>query len=89
MRKIWMGRNSGESEERKLVSCEYHIVVTESEGGLACESYGICISLPETGEWVEIFDITVNADRIYQLGELLCRNLVTPCTLREVLDDWL
>ena len=89
MREVWIGKNSAESEERRRISCEYHIVVTEPREGVVFESYGIRIALLETGEIAEIFDITVNAARIFQLGEMLCRNVVTPSGLQEVLADWL
>ena len=89
MREIWNGRNSAESEERRRISCEYRILVGESGGSLLFESYGIRITLLETGEMTEVFDITADAQRIIAFSELLCRNLVTPFGLQEVLADWL
>ena len=89
MRKVWIGRNSAESEEGRRIGCEYDILVRESGEALLFESYGIRITLLETGEVAEVFDITADAARISALGELLCRNVVTPFGLQEVLADWL
>ena len=54
-----------------------------------CESYGIRILMIQTGEREEVLDITVRPDRIESLAQILVGGGVTPCTLREVVEDWL
>lgn len=50
---------------------------------------GVCITMLQTGEREEVLDITVRPERILSLAQMLARGGVTPCTLREVIDDWL
>ncbi len=69
---------------------DYAILVNETEISprMVCESYGVRIR-GEGGETAEVPDLTVSSARIGELVELLVRNAVTPCTLRDVIDDWL
>ena len=80
-------RETGEDgRERRY---RYYVLVGELPlGGLSCESYGVKI-VGEDGEEASAPDITVSAARIDALVELLCRNAVSPVSLRDVLDDWL
>ena len=89
MREMLIGSSAASTEERKVITCEYSILIREFEGEALGESYGIRITLLEEGVTTEVPDITPSAARIQALAELLHRNLVTPCTLREVLEDWL
>ena len=67
----------------------YAILVDEmSVGGLCCESYGVRATGPG-GDREEVPNITVSVGRIDALAELLCRNQVSPVTLRDVIEDWL
>lgn len=88
MRELWIGTNSICSEGGDL-TCEYFILVGETGGNFPCESYGVKIVLSERGECAEIWDISLNAEKILELGKLLCRNVVTPCALMDVIQDWL
>lgn len=88
MREFYIGNTAIRSEEDNY-TCDYLILVEESGGSIACERYGIKIVLREKEESAEICDICLNADRIFELAALLCRNAVTPCALRDVIDDWL
>ena len=88
MRELWVGTNSicVEGEEFR---CEYYILVGETGGCFPCESYGLKVLLTERGESAEVYDISLNAEKIQDLANLLCRNMVTPCTLLDVVQDWL
>ena len=67
----------------------YAILVDEmAVGGLCCESYGIKVTGPG-GDGQGVPNITVGAGRIDELAELVCRNQVSPVTLRDVVEDWL
>ena len=67
----------------------YAILVDEmAVGGLCCESYGIKVTGPD-GDSQAVPNITVSAGRIDELAELVCRNQVSPVTLRDVVEDWL
>lgn len=69
---------------------DYAILVDEVPvaRGFSCESYGVAVR-EQGGEGERVPHITVSAGRIKELMELLVRNTVTPCTLRDVVDDWL
>ena len=70
-------------------TCVYWILVRTVPPPVSCESYGVCITMLQTGEREEVLDITVRPERILSLAQMLARGGVTPCTLREVIDDWL
>ena len=70
-------------------TCVYWILVRTVPPPVSCESYGVCITMLQTGEREEVLDITVHPERILSLAQMLARGGVTPCTLREVIDDWL
>lgn len=89
MREYWIGNNSINSEFGETMTCDYIVLVQETGNHFSCESYGIKVLLQENGECAEVWDITVNPSRILELGNLLCRNAVTPCTLHDVISDWL
>lgn len=71
----------------KCMTCRYYLLVCASPEGL--ESYGLGVTVLQTGECAEFWDITPLAARIEELASLVMRGQVTPCTLREVLEDWL
>ncbi len=88
MRELEIGHCALQLDTGKEVRAHYAIVVAETTGRVACESYGVKIWL-EGGESVRVDDITLDTNRIETLANLLHRHSVTPCTLRDVLDDWL
>ena len=89
MREILIGESTGNSESGKSFTCTYHMLISESSVPFSCESYGVSVTLKQTGETVCIPDITVNAPRIEQLIALLHRNTALPCTIADIVDDWL
>lgn len=89
--RLWtVAERTETGEEGQEYTYEYSVVVDEISvsPGIACESYGVRVRRQD-GEEGLIPNITVSAGRIGQLMELLVRNGVTPCTLRDVVDDWL
>ena len=90
MKELTVGRRQVVDEAGREHTYDYAILVGETpvSSGFSCESYGVRIQ-GQNGESAQIPDITVSAARIDELMDLLVRNTVTPCTLRDVVDDWL
>jgi len=90
MRELAVARREAQDEQGRVHSYDYSILVGEMtvSPGVACESYGVKV-LERDGECEEIRDVTVNISRIDELMDLLVSNVVTPCTLRDVVEDWL
>lgn len=63
---------------------EYRLLV---EAGEPCR-YGVAV-LDRNGDCARVRDVTTRRERAEQMLELLRRNLVTPVTLREVVEDLL
>ncbi len=62
-------------------TCVYWILVRTVPPPVSCESYGVCITMLQTGEREEVLDITVRPERILSLAQMLARGGVTPCPL--------
>lgn len=90
MKELTVARKQAQDAEGRTHTYDYAILVGEMPvaEGFSCESYGVQIR-EQGGETEQVADITVNAARIDNLLDLLVRNTVTPCTLRDVVDDWL
>lgn len=90
MRELAVAQKQTQDEEGNTRVYDYAILVGELEvtPQFACESYGVRIR-GQDGEIGEIPNITISISRIDELMDLLVRNIVTPCTLRDVVDDWL
>jgi len=78
--------------EKKIIAkkeYDYSILVQElrQETRLVCEEYGVCIRSKE--ESASVAGITVSAEKIGLLAELLLRNRVTPVSLSDIVEDWL
>ena len=71
------------------LSCTYHILIKDITEPIQCESYGVRITVDQTGERKELPDITVLPDAVLKLVQQLDESGVTPCTLRSVVEDWL
>ena len=89
MREILIGEKSLSDTSGNAITCTYHILVRTILSPVMLESYGVRVAIAQTGEQEDVPDITVRADRIEALIRLLLRGGVTPCTLREVIEDWL
>lgn len=57
--------------------------------GFHCESYGIMVREPYTGEEASVRHITVNASQALELLDTVARSTVSPVTLRDVVEDYL
>lgn len=90
MRELAVAKKQAQDEEGRVHIYDYSILVGEMavSPGFSCESYGVRVR-EQGGESGEVPNITVSIARIDELMELLVRNTVTPCTLRDVVDDWL
>lgn len=90
MRELAVARKQVQDAQGCVRTYDYAILVGEMpvSSGVSCESYGVCIR-EQNGEMEQVADITVSAARIDELMDLLVCNGVTPCTLRDVVEDWL
>ncbi len=90
MRELAVAQKQARDEGGAIHTYDYSILVGEMavSPGFSCESYGVRIR-EQGGESGEVPNITVSISRIDELMELLVRNIVTPCTLRDVVEDWL
>ena len=71
------------------LSCTYHILIKDITEPIQCESYGVRVTVDQTGERKELPDINVLPDAVLKLVQQLAEGGVTPCTLRSVVEDWL
>lgn len=53
------------------------------------QSYGIKIEEKETGQIAVVPHVTTRSSVVYRLARTLIRHQVTPCTLMDVVQDWL
>lgn len=68
----------------------YALLVEDIEAeGFHCESYGILVCEPSTGEETAARHITVNGAEALALLERVARLAVSPATLRDVIEDYL
>lgn len=90
MRELAVTQKQTQDEEGNVHIYDYSILVGEMAvaPNFSCESYGVKIR-EQGGESGEVPNITVSISRIDELMELLVRNTVTPCTLQDVVEDWL
>lgn len=90
MKELTVAQKQAADETGREHTYDYAILVGEMpvSSGFSCESYGVRIR-EAGGEEERVPHITVSAARIDELMDLLVRNTVTPCTLRDVIDDWL
>lgn len=89
MRELLIGTKTTQTDSEYPITCEYKILVQNINTEITCEVYGIQVTLLETGECCKIPNLTVESTRIMELGDALCRNAVTPCTLRDIIEDWM
>lgn len=89
MRELYIGQVDLSNQIGRPATCEYRIIVRTLPPPLACESYGVSVTLVQTGEQAQVPDITVQPERVEELVQRLVAGGVTPCTLREIVEDWL
>ena len=61
----------------------------DRDGIEVSEAYGVCLVNLDTNESEEVFNITTDADRIFELINLLADNEVTPLTVKDIVEDWI
>ena len=90
MRELFVGTRTGLGEDGSVHHFDYSVVIGEMEvgGRFSCESYGVKIS-EQGGDTAVIPNITVSISRIDALMEQLVGGLVSPASVRDVVDDWL
>ena len=90
MRELAIAEKRFLDEQGDLHTYDYAVLIGEMRvsGGFACESYGVRVR-ERGGVCCDVPDITISAQRIDELMELLVDGTVTPCALRDVVDDWL
>lgn len=89
MRELLIGQREQMDAAGGQITCAYYVLVRDVPLPVNCESYGVGIAALESGEREEVLDITVRPERIQTLAELLLQGGVTPCTLRDVVEDWM
>lgn len=90
MRELLVDTCQETGEDGRVHGYRYYILVGEMavKDGLACESYGVKVAGAD-GQETSIPNITIRAERIDELIELLIRNAVSPLSLPDVVADWL
>ncbi len=68
----------------------YALLVEDIEAdGFHCESYGILVRDPDTGEEAAVRHITVSGSEALALLNTVARSAVSPVTLKDVVEDYL
>lgn len=91
MRELYVSTCEAKSDDGESYRYDYSVLIDEMsvKGRFSCECYGVKILSRHGGEIAMVPNITPSISRIDSLMELLIRNTVTPCTLADVLSDWL
>lgn len=79
----------GEAQEQTLVFYVTIDDLTDDAAGILLESYGVGVTIIESGETSVISNVTFSRSRILELVNKLADHLVTPVTVSDVVDDWL
>lgn len=91
MRELFVNSCEAKAEDGTSYWYDYSLLIDEMRtgSGFSCESYGVMIHAQNGGEVALVPNITPSISRIDSLIDLLIRNTVTPCTLADVVSDWL
>lgn len=79
----------GEAREQTLT---YYVTIndlTDDTTGILLESYGVGVTINESGESSVIPNVTFSRTRILELVNKLADHLVTPVSISDIVDDWL
>jgi hypothetical protein len=63
--------------------------LTDVASGIILESYGVGVTICQSGESAVIPNVTLSKTSILTLVELLSAYLVTPVSVGDIVDDWL
>jgi len=98
VRYIFLENGSLDASER-IMRLDYYVNAVDREWGLREDhglsgadiamSYGVGITKTEADAFEEsfIYDVTVNKDRACDILQMLAKYCVTPCCMRDVLED--
>lgn len=89
MREIEWGTAVLTVPDGRRLTCRCAVLARTCPPPVNGESYGVRLTLEETGEEAVIHDLTLLPDRIGALADSLVRCGVTPCALADVVADWL
>ena len=79
----------GEEEEKTLI---YYVIIDDlydATTGIELETYGVGVTVGESGETSAISNVTFNGTGILTLINLLADHLATPVTVGDIVEDWL
>ncbi len=88
-REILIGENTIQLLTEESIFCEYRLLIDEIDSNYSYILYGIRISVKDSEESCEVWNISHRADEMVELAQKLCRLSVTPCSLHNVLEDYL
>lgn len=90
MQELYIDARTVEDEAGNRHRFDYYVLIGEIDTGpFFCESYGVKIAQHGTANTCSIANITTSASRIDSLVGLLLTSGVTPCSLADVIADWL
>ncbi len=70
----------------------YYVTVDElfdPRTGIELESFGVGVTICENGETGIVPNVTFSKAGILSLADLIASHLVTPVTIRDIVEDWL
>ena len=70
MREVYWGTARLTAQDGRQISCQYRVLVRSCRPPVLCESYGVKVTLKETGEEAAAEDLTVLPERIAALDAL-------------------
>ena len=89
MREIDWGATRLTGEDSRPLTCRCTVLARTCPPPVSAESYGVRLTLEETGEAAEVQGLTLLPGKIETLADTLLRCGVTPCALADVVSDWL
>ncbi len=92
MRQMEICRKSIRFDESVECTAIYFITIddlSDPATGIELETYGVGITLSESGETEVVSNVTFSKTGIFSLIDLLASHLVTPSTVGDIVIDWL
>jgi hypothetical protein len=80
------------SDNGRELTLIYSVTVdelTNTSLNASVESYGVGVTVEESGEEVYVRHITLHSSEIFRITSCLSSNFVTPTTLTDIVEDWL
>lgn len=79
-------------EEDRVLKIDYFVTngTVITDGAATIPAYGICVHLSVEGKCLDsstIDDVSPSRETVLQMAQLFARNLVTPVSLRDVVED--